>query len=67
MADIAAKRGHEPRPHDGGRERRPSKAPEIMRVQLLGREFVARILEVRQLESKAAENLSAAEARLIDS
>jgi hypothetical protein len=50
MVDMAAKRGHEPRPHGGGPERRPSKAPEIMRVQVLGQEFVARILTVRRLE-----------------
>jgi hypothetical protein len=47
MADMAAKMGHERRPHDGGPERRPSKAPEIMRVQVPGQEFVARILAVR--------------------
>ena len=50
MADMAAKSGHERRPRDGGPERRPSKASEIMRVQLLGQEFVARILAVRPLE-----------------
>jgi hypothetical protein len=50
MADMAAKMGHERRVHAGGPERRPSKAPEIMRVQVLGQEFVARILAVRPLE-----------------
>ena len=49
MADMAAKMGHERRT-EGGPERRPSKAPEIMRVQVLGQEFVARILAVRPLE-----------------
>jgi len=49
MADMAAKRGHERLVYDGGPERRPSKAPEIMRVQVLGQEFVARILAVRPL------------------
>jgi hypothetical protein len=48
--NMADKMGHERRPHDGGRERRPSKAPEIMRVQVQGQEFVARILTVRSLE-----------------
>ena len=49
IADMYRKMGHEPR-MDPGPERRPSKAPEIMRVQVLGREFVARILAVHPLE-----------------
>jgi hypothetical protein len=65
MADLAAKRGHERRVYDGRPERRPSKAPEIMRVQVLGQEFVARILEVRPLEPQADDVRSEAEARLI--
>lgn len=62
--DMYRKRGHEPR-IGGGPERRPSKAPEIMRVQVLGREFVARILEVRQLEAATGQIRSAAVARLL--
>ncbi len=65
MADLAAKRGHERRVYHGGPERRPSKAPEIMRVQVLGREFVTRILEVRELDP-GLKPRSAAEARLLD-
>jgi hypothetical protein len=53
MADMAAKRGHERRAHDGGPERRPSKAPEIIRIQLRGQEFVARVLAIRPLQSAA--------------
>src|SRR5229473_1814749 len=60
IVDMYAKRGHERRPPDGGPERRPSKAPEIMRVQVLGQ---ARILEVRPLEPRADDVRS--EARLI--
>jgi hypothetical protein len=52
IADMCAKMGHERRPTGGGPERRPSKAPEIMRVQVLGQEFVARILAVRPLEPR---------------
>ncbi len=63
IVDMYAKRGHERRPPDGGPERRPSKAPEIIRVQVLGQEFVARILEVRPLEPRADDVRS--EARLI--
>jgi hypothetical protein len=33
-----------------GPERRPSKAPEIIRFQILGQEFVTRVLEVRPCE-----------------
>ena len=44
MADLAAKRGHERRMHDGAPERRPSKAPEIMRIRMYGHEFVTRVL-----------------------
>jgi hypothetical protein len=49
MADLAAKRGHERRPHDGGPEWRPSKAPEIMRIRMYGHEFVTRVLAVRPM------------------
>jgi hypothetical protein len=49
MADLTAKRGHERRPHDGGPERRPSKAPEIMRIRMYGHEFVTRVLAVRPM------------------
>jgi len=52
MADMAAKMGHERRTNDGP-ERRPSKAPETLRLQVLGQEFVARVLAVRPLESKS--------------
>jgi hypothetical protein len=48
MADMAAKmrkkRGIEPGP-----ERRPTKSPEIMRIEMLGREFVTRVLAIRTL------------------
>jgi hypothetical protein len=56
IVDMYAKMGHERRPSDGGPERRPSKAPEIMRVQVLGREFVARILEVRPLDPESTKS-----------
>lgn len=49
MTDKAVKAGHEPRT-DERRERRPSKSPEIIRVQVLGREFVTRVLAMRPLE-----------------
>ena len=48
MADKVAKQGHERRTEDGP-ERRPSKAPEIMRIEMLGREFVTRVLAIRPL------------------
>ena len=48
MVDKAAKQGHERRTEDGP-ERRPSKAPEIMRIEMLGREFVTRVLAIRPL------------------
>ena len=41
MADLAAKRGHERRPHDDG--------PEIMRIRMYGHEFVTRVLAVRPM------------------
>lgn len=56
MADMAAKQGHERRVHDGGPERRPSKAPEIMRIQMWGQEFVARVLAIRPLQSTAKDD-----------
>jgi len=48
MADKVAKQGHERRTEEGP-ERRPSKAPEIMRIEMLGREFVTRVLAIRPL------------------
>src|SRR5262245_44026943 len=48
MADKVAKQGHERRT-EVGPERRPSKAPEIMRIEMLGREFVTRVLAIRPL------------------
>lgn len=48
MADKVAKQGHERRTEEGP-ERRPSKAPEIMRIELLGSEFVTRVLAIRPL------------------
>jgi hypothetical protein len=50
MADKVAKQGHERRTEEGP-ERRPSKAPEIMRIEMLGREFVTRVLAIRPLEA----------------
>jgi hypothetical protein len=48
MADMAAKmrreRGIEPGP-----ERRPDKSPEILRIEMLGREFITRVLAIRPL------------------
>lgn len=52
MADKVAKQGHERRTEEGP-ERRPSKAPEIMRIEMLGREFVTRVLAIRPLEEQA--------------
>lgn len=49
MADKAMKQGHERRTGEGP-ERRPSKAPEILRIHLRGQEIVTRVLEVRPLE-----------------
>jgi hypothetical protein len=46
MTDRALKAGHEPRTEPGP-ERRPSKAPEIIHLWLWGKEFVARVLAVR--------------------
>ena len=51
-ADIWAKRGQEPRVE--GPERRPSKAPEIIRLQFRGQEYVTRLLEVRSCNLGAA-------------
>jgi hypothetical protein len=48
MADKVAKQGHERRTEEGP-ERRPSKAPEILRIEMLGREFVTRVLAIRPL------------------
>ena len=49
MADLAAKSGHERRMHDGAPERRPSKAPEIMRIRMYGHEFVTRVLAIHPM------------------
>jgi hypothetical protein len=49
MADLAAKRGHERRAYDCTPERRPSKAPEIMRIQMYGHEFVTRVLAIKPM------------------
>jgi hypothetical protein len=49
MTDKAISAGHEQRTEEGP-ERRPSKSPEIMRVQLGGQEFVTRLLAIRPLE-----------------
>ncbi len=49
MTDKAVKMGHEPRTAEGP-ERRPSKSPEIMRIQMWGKEFVTRVLAIRLLE-----------------
>jgi hypothetical protein len=49
MTDKAIKAGHERRT-EAGSERRPSKSPEIMRIQLGGQEFVTRVLAIRPLE-----------------
>jgi hypothetical protein len=46
MIDRALKMGHGPR-EEGVPERRPHKAPEIMHVCVLGREYVTRVLAVR--------------------
>jgi hypothetical protein len=48
MADKVAKQGHERRIEEGP-ERRPSKAPEIMSIEMLGREFILRTLAIRPL------------------
>jgi len=48
MADMAAKM-RKKRGIEEGPERRPSKAPEIMRIEMLGREFVTRVLAIRPL------------------
>jgi hypothetical protein len=48
MADKVAKQGHERRTEPGP-ERRPSKAPEIMRIEMLGRELVTRVLAINPL------------------
>jgi hypothetical protein len=53
MQDKVAKQGHERRTEPGP-ERRPSKAPEIMRLEMFGREFVTRVLAVRPLADRAA-------------
>ena len=50
MADKVAKQGHERRTEEGP-ERRPSKAPEILRIEMLGREFVTRVLAIRPIEA----------------
>jgi hypothetical protein len=54
MADLAAKRRARDSRTEDGPERRPSKAPEIIRFQILGQEFVTRVLEVRPLGGDAA-------------
>ena len=53
MADKVAKQGHERRTEEGP-ERRPSKAPEILRIEMLGREFVTRVLAIRPLAAVSA-------------
>lgn len=50
MADWAVKAGHEARTEEG-RERRPSKAPEMVRMHLWGKEFVMRVLAIRPLDA----------------
>lgn len=55
MADLAAKRGHERRTHDGSPERRPSKAPEIMRIRMYGHEFVTRVLAIHPMAGAATQ------------
>ena len=51
MADRAIKLGHELRAQ-AGPERRPSKAPEILRIHLCGQEIVTRVLEIRHTASR---------------
>jgi hypothetical protein len=51
MADKVTKQGHERRTEDGP-ERRPSKAPEIMRIEMLGREFITRVLAIRSIAGR---------------
>jgi hypothetical protein len=53
MVDKATKAGREPRTEEGP-ARRPSKSPEIMRIQLGGQEFVTRVLAIRPLEPVSA-------------
>lgn len=48
MADMAAKMRRE-RGIENGPERRPDKSPEILRIEMLGREFVTRVLAIRPL------------------
>jgi hypothetical protein len=52
MADKVAKQGHERRTEEGP-ERRPSKSPEILRLEMFGREFVTRVLAIRPLDAAA--------------
>lgn len=58
MADKVAKQGHERRTEPGP-ERRPSKAPEIMRIEMLGRMFVTRVLAIQPLPNDSATVLPA--------
>lgn len=51
MADWAAKRRRTTPPLATGKWR-PEKSPEIMRVQMFGREFVTRVLAIRPLEER---------------
>ena len=53
MADKVAKQGHERRTEEGP-ERRPSKAPEILRIEMLGREFITRVLAIRPIDAVSA-------------
>jgi len=50
MTDRALKLSHELR-MEAGPERRPSKAPEIIHIWLWGKEFVTRVLEIRDAKA----------------
>ena len=58
MIDRAIKAGHEPRTEPGP-ERRPSKAPEIMHVCMLGKEYVLRVLAVHPWDGSRPARYSA--------
>src|SRR3954453_21026951 len=51
MADWAAKRRRTTPPLAKGKWR-PEKSPEIMRIEMFGREFVTRVLAIRPLEER---------------
>jgi hypothetical protein len=53
MADWAAKLRRATPPVAQGKWR-PEKSPEIMRIEMLGREFVTRVLAIRRLEPEPA-------------